>query len=502
MPEIVQRNIERVSGASLDKAMKKAMDDDKRHAFDIASDSLLRITIIRTGDGEYAVLLTESVLIAGAWSMHEVIARTTRARALSPENMAGVRLADPGEAPSAATRAYWQSVLKDLPPVPLLRGYKPVTKRIEPARHRIEIASRDWALLQEKANGNKHMLIAILHTAWGLLLQYMSGFPGTYYCLLMPDPCARLRNSAATAGTVSSVVVRLACKEGQAVRAIMGQQFRQMLASTSFSCTRMKDIRKDYRDLFNHFLSFHDFSLDSMSYADVEGTPDGRVADLHCWDVQAMDLGVYFYHEKAALSLVFLYNQANFAFHAVERLAKNYETVLRSFLMCWDEPLARFEARLDQHILDVRGSKQEAGSRQQEMLDFLAGTGLLQGLSEEARDALLDVIQEKSCSEYEIIPDTPDSLLVLREGIVARCVDHGASVTPMDVIKEGGWLNENALATGSGTRLLLQVVSEKARIISIPISAIQGEQTLLKSLTARADRIVAEYPAPLMYAAW
>ena len=495
MPEISYRNMEHMSASSQNSALSKIMLEEKQRKFDLVAGGLVRIHVIRTGESEFAVIVTQSVLTALGWSVHELIAGALQVDKLSPENLAGVCIPEQEPELSHGTLAYWKNLLKELPHAPKIPGHKPSAKPYKPAQYELKLAHRDMKSLMERSNGNKNIMMTLLHTAWGLFLQYVSGGLDTYYCLLLPDNCARLYNATATAGLLNPLVIRFSCSEEQKMKDVMGKQFRQTLTSQTYPCNRMQDLCKEIgyknsNDLFTHFLSFHTFSMDTKTYFLTGGAPDGRVVDMHSWEPGLYDLAIYFHLIEEELRVAFVYNQNNFVFYGIERLAKYYETVLHSFLAHWEHSFEEFELSLHDHLGGVRGNKLDANIKQQKRMNFFSQQELFQELPKQYLKTLAATAQLKTYLENDIIPvvDMEDALLFIMEGTVARSLDHATSILPLDVQKENSWINENVLFPERKFKLSLQVVSEKAHIISLPVSAVRENNELLERISEAASK--------------
>ena len=500
LPEITYRNMEHMSSNSFHTALARIMSEEKNRRFHLVTDPLVRIHVIHTGKSEYAILITQPALISLSWNAHELIAKALNTDALSPENLAGVYIAEQEPELSRIVLAYWKSLLKDLPHLPDVPGHKPSAKAYKPAEYTFRLTSRDLKILMEYSNGNKNMLMTLLQIAWGLLLQYVSGELDTYYCLLLPDNCARLQNATATLGIVNPMIVRLTCSKEQKMKDIVGQQFRQMITSQSYTCTRMQDLCReldqvDLNDLFTHFLSFHSFSMHVQNYAKAEGTADGRAIDMHSWEHDLYDLGIYFHLDEQSLRITFAYNQNNFVFYGIERLAKYYEIVLHALFVNWERSFEDFELSLHDHLAGIRGNKLDANIKQQKRIDFFSRLEMFQDIPKQDLKILAATAQVKTYSENDRIPmvDQEDSLLFVVDGAVARSIDYTVSIQPLDIRKENGCLNENMLMAGSNVKLSLQIIADKTHILSLPFSAVRDNKELLERLLAYASKEAEKY---------
>lgn len=499
-PEVAYRNMENMTAKALPIALSKLMDVEKQRIFDPVTDNLVRFNVIRTGKNETAVIITQSLLTSRYWTAHELIAKALGHSQLSPENLAGVYIPEQETQLSHAVDSYWKSLLKNLPPKPELPGQKPSSKAYTPGRCELELSSSDMKALLKKSNNNKSMLLTTLHTAWGMLLRYISGSPETYYCMLIPDNCARLHNATATAGIISPVIVRLKCNEKQTIKEIIGQQFRQMFTSRSYPCTRMIDmfrgigIRKP-DELFSHLLSFHALSMDVKSYPKAEASPDGRVVDMRSWESGLYALVVYFHIVDNQLRVHFVYDTNKFEYNGVERLAKHYEAVLRHFLAHWDSPCSELELSMDEQLSGIRGKSSNTAGQNKLQLDSISRLEMFTDIPMEKLATLSEVAQLKTYFENESIHlnEHKDSLMFVLEGAVARSMKYGPAILPLDVLRTNECLNSNILIPESKAEFSLQTASKKASILFIPLSAIRADQELLEHAVEYAERDAKKY---------
>ena len=56
----------------LDTLLEQIMEADLRRDFNLATDRLLRLAVLRTGREEYAVIVTQPQLVANGWNIHEL----------------------------------------------------------------------------------------------------------------------------------------------------------------------------------------------------------------------------------------------------------------------------------------------------------------------------------------------------------------------------------------------------------------------------------------------
>lgn len=497
-PEVAYRNMENMTATALPIALSKLMEVERQHSFDTVSDNLVRFNVIRTGKNETAVIVTQSLLVSRCWSAHELIAKALGHNRLSPENLAGVYIPELKAQLSKTVESYWKSLLKALPPQPKLPGHKPSGREYKLGRCELNLTSSEMDALLKSSNNNKSMLMTALHSAWGMMLKYITGSPDTYYCMLIPDNCARLHNATATAGIVTPTIVRLQCDEKQTVKDIIGRQFRQMFTSQSYPCTHMMDLLHSlgFRkpgELFSHLLSFQTLSMDIKSYPYSESSPDGRAVDMYSWEHCLYDLVVYFHIIDNRLQIHFVYNKEKFEYYSVERLSKYYETVLQNFLAHWEKPIEELELSMDEQLSGIRGKTLSASDHEKPQLDFISRLKPFTDIPTENLAALSEAAQLKTYFENENIPSDEDSLMFVHEGAVARSMQFGTAILPMDVLREKECLNGNILLTETKTEFSFQVSSKKASILYLPLSAIRSDKELLDTVVEFISRDAKKY---------
>ena len=502
-PEIAYRNMENMTANALPLALSKLMDVEKQRAFDPVSDNLVRLNVITTGKNETAIIVTQSILTSRCWSVHELIAKVLGHNRISPENLAGVYIPEQEPQLSHAVDSYWKSLLKELPPKPELPGYKPSGRSYVPGRCELRLSPSDMKALLERSNNNKSMLMTTLQAAWGMMLRYISGSPETYYCMLVPDNCARLHNATATASIITPMIVRLKCSDKQTIKEIIGQQFRQMFTSQSYPCTRMMDmlhsvgIRKP-DELFSHILSFHALSMDVKSYPKAEASLDGRVVDMRTWESNRYDLVVYFHMIDDRLNIHFVYDKNKFEYNGVERLAKHYETILRHFLEHWESPCEELVLSIDEQLSGIRGKALDPSSQSKLQLEAISKLVMFAGLPMEKLAPLSEAAQTKTFFENQSInlSEPEDSLLFVLEGAVARSMKYGSAMLPLDVMRANECLNSNDLVSESKSEFSLQTASKKTSVLYIPLSAIRADNELLEHAAEYAARDAKKYGGP------
>ena len=348
-PEVNYTSLNCLVGETLDHALQRTMAIDRRTGFNIENDVLMRILIINTlRKNEYAVLLTESRLIANAWKGKEFLQMAWRGMDAS---------ASPVEFPetgfSNAAYNHWERILYNLPTPPSLPGYKGYDLRYERVLHHVRPDKTDHSLLLGRAGGRRDMLITILHTSWGLLQRHVERTRATRYCLLLPDNDMNLQNATERAGIVRPIPMRLACDEDQLVKELIGEQFQQMSQSKSAPVPYMKDILTNTGQTlaaFPYLLHFHNFLPGKESFSESDASTNNGLVDMYAWDAGIENFGMYFDLNGKEVTYTIAYNEHCFSSMNIQSIAQAFNVILRSVLCLWDQNIAALDGQLKKSL--------------------------------------------------------------------------------------------------------------------------------------------------------
>ena len=128
--------------------------------------------------------------------------------------------------------------------------------------------------LRTRSKDKNMMLMAILYTAWGILLQRYNKSDDVGFGLLVP----RRGNDKEQGITPSLVPVRLQVKENLSMQELVTKAFQQFVISQPYASLgreNIEDVLRSQKKGFDHVLNFCDFFSERKSYADVPGRPTG-----------------------------------------------------------------------------------------------------------------------------------------------------------------------------------------------------------------------------------
>lgn len=481
--EIVFRTLN-LSADELDETLIKIMEADRRLDFDIQRGNLIRFSAFRTAENESAILITVSQLISKRFdseSFFNAVFSDGTYKKFEP-------LADvPPPQIENRVREYWIDILKNLPMLAKIPYSKKFSGSYQEKIYRMKIPADILSDLRGKAQNNRVMLMTILQTAWGFLLQITNKIFDVAFCQLISD------NKSAKNFAVNVIPVRLKNSQDDPIKNIVNQQFKQLVISQPYSFfdwANLEHLTSRRTRILNHFLSFIDFAAEEKTYSQIETTPKGKIVTRNLWDAQGVKLGIYFQYSNKNLSVSFQYDQNRFYQNAGERLANIYNLILRQMLVYWNAPFADFIENINKIAAEISAKDENAEENEnQTIIDFIYKNEILQ--SESTGAAAILVENSKLLTRFEgdrICGDILDKNLVfVVEGKLSRSLDTGDGwFNALDIIKAGGWINETVFNANRRAIISAEVLTEKATLLMIPLetfeSATRQSPALYKSV--------------------
>lgn len=463
-PEIIYRNLSQLEPEEMENTSRKLAEAEMRQSFDLGSDPLIRFLVLKTGAKDYAVVVTGLHLAMSHLDMAKLLAEMPDLKPVSWPERYAVKNAEKPAPPAADVASYWQKVLKELPRQPLLPHF--VTSPQAYAQHAYRaVMPREAAdLLQEQTGGDMEQAVSLLQMAWGLLLQDANETADTYFLLLSDEQAAGNRSS------LSMIPVRLKCPEQELVQTACQRLARQVSLSRPFSCHEgqgLEELLGRQHELFNHFLNFHDLLHDSAHFSGE----DKESSYERMWDARGLPLGIYFQPSGRRIALTILYNRYCLKETAVRELVDRYFLTLKSMLSQMEQPMSVFKDKLKKRIGAALGKAAEELTAQS-LATYIDSLPLFHGLDEAQ---LLRLTQSAKLRTYFdgdqiIMRHDTGQLFFLLSGRVARHMDPGTGwFSLLDAAREGRLLNETVFLASCRSRTMGEVLSDEARVITLPL---------------------------------
>lgn len=479
LPLPVYRSLIDVDPEDVDSTLKTIMEADMRDPFDLREGNLVRFAVFRTGDAECAVLVTAAKIIADRIDIHAILKMAYSANEAG--DISGIVLKDVRhsgiwtDSITVSIRDYWKKVLSDFPSCPRL-PYRRKSRgdRYRQRYYRMLVPRDILSELNRKARTNRRMLLTILTTAWGLLLQYYNPGLEISLCMLVPASKNGIYSSASS-GAFSIIPTRLAVNEGISVQKLVNAQFQQFVISSPYACfdwSRLQDI-PGLRDIsFNHCLSFLDFLEEGGNYRESQALPEGKTISRVVWDAHGMPMGIYFHYVEGKVSMNFLYDAEQFPVYGVESLANRYKLMLEQMLLKWDSPvrslMERFAARMDLQNIDVKAIQESELERiRTSLLHMPLLSGSLESIQElmEAGTVVTKYLGDRISGE-----EIESKGIFVVDGKLTRYMDAGDGwYNLLNLVKKDDMLNELVLLGKRRVSISAEVLTDSAVLFEIPL---------------------------------
>lgn len=463
-PEIIFRNLASVRKDELEEELGKIFAAEVRHEVDLKHDPLIRFAVYKTDEKEFAVFVTMAQLISEHFDAEEFFCKLFDLPAeIKPKKISDNLPPKNFE----AIREYWAKILDHAPPPASLpyeqKGKGPYRQRA----FRAVIPDDILSDLLAHAQSNRLMLMAILQSAWGFLLQFTNKERDCLFCQV----------SSAEDFSINVIPVRLSVDAKLTVEQIVRQQFRQLIVSQPYSLSdwTILDELTVQKKLFNHFISFKEFTLNELSYANYVTTPAeplGKIIYKASWDAQDMKFGAYFRYSKKGLFVDFLYDAERFLNGGIEKLYEFYMFILQKMISDWNAKFSEFANRLTERVeMQLKDEILLREDEQKTSRDFLSQLPILQG----RYGGTIKLFEKhaKLITRYEGDRISGDMLkenfIFVADGLLSRNVDTGDGwYNTLDIIERNSFINPTHLLEEQRFKLSATVLTDQAELLLIP----------------------------------
>ena len=432
MTDILCWDHSRLGADNIAEILAAAMEGDMRQG--LGADEIFRLSAYQTAKNAYAVLVTAENILAENFDFRQIWAKGSEAKEIPAATVFNEKEA----------RKYWDAHM----PEQTAKLGLPFGKPGESGNlktYRLTLPKSLTKELFERTAGNRENLTAALASAWELTLNgegslaisaVMTNGRIAVCPLFLPQQIS----------TTENLVTEMA-----------GQIEKSLLFSfglESFSCDCL--------------LSFDDFLRDGEYYPEAAADPMGHIIRQRAWSSQDVPLSLYFAYDDD-LTLFFLYEYNRFKPFGVELLARRYMNVISRLLRDYKQPLSDYatiyyqedETPLYEPLRSSQGVFEllHAGSlfrdvpinRLKDSLGKVNLTSKLQG------DRISGEVLEKN-------------VIYLARGKVSVSIfDSNGWCNILGIKQDNTLLNESLLLPQRSAKLALEIVSDDADLIYIPL---------------------------------
>lgn len=463
-PEIIFRNFLNVKKKELDDEFRKVFEADARRIISLRQDPLIRFGVYKTGEKEFAVFVTMAQVISENFDAENFFCKLFDILAeLKPKEI-------PDELPPKnyeAIREYWAKILDNAPPMSILPYEQNGDGTYRQGSFCATIPADILSDLRGHAQSNRLFLIAILQSAWGFMLQLTNKRRDSLFCQI----------SSSENFSLNVIPVRLTSDDDSTVEQIVRKQFRQLIISQPYSLSdwSILDELTVQKKLFDHFISFKEFTNGELNYAKYTVTPAdprGKIIYQGSWSVQDMKLGLYFRYTEKNLYANFIYDAGSFSNNGVEELYKLYLVILQQMILDWEACYSDFIERLRKRFeVQLATKESTAEDERRKLRDLISQLPILQGrfggtIALFERHAKLVKLYEGDRISSD---DLEKNFVFVTDGIFSRNVDTGDGwYNTLDIIERNAFVNPTNFLEKQLFAISITVLTERAELLIIP----------------------------------
>ncbi|MBD8499270.1 non-ribosomal peptide synthase/polyketide synthase [Paenibacillus arenosi] len=341
--EVYFEDIRSVSDEGPEKTIADFVSADKANKFDLARGSLMRVTVLRTGDESYHVIWSHHHILMDGWCMSFMLKEVFDAYFAFQEKQtlelpavtSYSRYIEWLEAQDAAKASrYWSEYLA---------GYDQQTKlpqentqlkqgAYEAAEIDVELSKELTRQIERVARQQQVTLNTFMQTVWGLVLQVYNNSEDVVFGSVVSGRPAEIPGIESMIGLfINTIPVRIQGKAEETVADILRKTQDQALASgayETFPLFEIQSLSEQKRDLINHIMVFENYPMEEQIEQVVGGDKEAmKIANIQSPEQTNYDLDITVIPEEHIL-LRFTYNALTFREEDIRQIHGHFARAL------------------------------------------------------------------------------------------------------------------------------------------------------------------------------
>ena len=463
-PEVVFRNLINSKAIHLEDEFVKVFEAEVRREIDLRFDPLIRFAVYKISQNEFGLFVTIAQIIFDKFDVEDFLCNLF---GISRENLPKKDQNPLPPKNNDAILEYWTKIFENAPP-PAFLPYKKSSDDIYRLKtFRVQIPDDIISNLRTHTQSNRMILMSILQSAWGFLLQLTNKQSDCLFCQV----------SSSGTSSLNIIPVRLKSNDDLTIEQIIRNQFRQIIVSQPYSLSdwTILDELTAQKKLFNHFISFKDFMSNELTYKDYKttsGEPLGKIIYQGSWDVQDVTLFLYFRHAEENIFANFIYDDEQFMEGGIEKLFSLYIIILQQIIDDWDDTFKNFKNHFSERIkIQSEAENITEEENRKKFINFLSQLPILQGRLSGTMKFFEN--QSKLVTYYEgdrISGDIfKENFIFVADGILSRNIDTGDGwYNTLDIIEKNCFINPSNLLERQRFKLSVTVLTEQADLLLVP----------------------------------
>ncbi|APB69496.1 non-ribosomal peptide synthase/polyketide synthase [Paenibacillus polymyxa] len=341
--EVYFEDIRLVSDEDPEKTIADFVSADKANKFDLVRGSLMRVTVLRTGDESYHVIWSHHHILMDGWCMSFMIKEVfdtyfafQEKRTLElPPVTSYSRYIEWLEAQDAAKASrYWSEYLAGYDQQTKLPWEKTGLKQgaFEAAEIDVELSKELTGQIERVARQHQVTLNTFMQTVWGLVLQVYNNSEDVVFGSVVSGRPAEIPGIESMIGLfINTIPVRIQGKAEETVAAILRKTQDQALASRAyetFPLFEIQSLSEQKRDLINHIMVFENYPMEEQIEQVVGGDKEAlKIANIQSPEQTNYNLDITVIPEEHIL-LRFTYNALTFREDDIRQLYSHFTWAL------------------------------------------------------------------------------------------------------------------------------------------------------------------------------
>ncbi|WP_434749294.1 non-ribosomal peptide synthase/polyketide synthase [Paenibacillus amylolyticus] len=341
--EVYFEDIRFVSDEDPEKMIADFVSADKANKFDLAQGSLMRVTVLHTGDESYHVIWSHHHILMDGWCMSFMIkevfdtyfAFQENSTAELPPVTSYSRYIEWLEAQDAAKAArYWSDYLAGYDQQTKLPQEKTQLKQgaFEAAEIDVELSKELTGQIERVARQQQVTLNTFMQTIWGLVLQIYNNSEDVVFGSVVSGRPAEIPGIESMIGLfINTIPVRIQGKAEETVADILRKTQDQALASgayETFPLFEIQSLSEQKRDLINHIMVFENYPMEEQIEQVVGGDKEAlKIANIQSPEQTNYDLDITVIPEEHIL-LRFTYNALTYREEDIKAIHSHFARAL------------------------------------------------------------------------------------------------------------------------------------------------------------------------------
>ncbi|MGG4197323.1 amino acid adenylation domain-containing protein, partial [Paenibacillus jamilae] len=264
--------------------------DDRKQGFAVASESLMRVAVLRTGEQTHEVIWSFHHLLMDGWClplvMEEVLGIYNALRAGEEPPLRSVRAYRDyirwlSEQDANSARSYWKEELEGSEALSALPKRQRQGQGFEAKRVSWSVPREQSKAIALAATAHGVTVSTLMQTAWGLVLHAYSGSRDAVFGGVVSGRPADLPGVEGMIGLfINTLPVRVTCEGQETVANLLRRMQAQALASQGYAYYPLHEIQAQCagtRELFDHILVFENYP---MQTAQAEASADASGLEI------------------------------------------------------------------------------------------------------------------------------------------------------------------------------------------------------------------------------